>query len=720
MILNKINRLVFLYCCFRNINHFVYFFTIWKKLENFIYFFIIHIVYKERENGKMTKKLLEPIKVGKMTLKNRIMFPPLTTGYEERDGSIGTTSLSFYERLAKGGTSYIVIGDVAPVRTASPTPKLYDDSQIPTFKKLADTLHQYDCKVALQLFHPEYDVPGVGKMIMEAGMARGAAQKAKEAGNEDEFKKQTQLADEITKNAYAKLHHDMQHFVSEASKEQLNQIKDSIASCAFKAQQAGIDAIEVHGDRLVGSLCSKVLNHRTDEYGGSFENRIRYALEIVQAIKEAAPKLTIEYKLPIITVNKDGSLRGKGGLEEAEGIEFAKKLEEVGVDMIQVAQANHTGNMGDTIPPMGDVDYNWTLPVARKVKQVVSIPVATVGRVVSVEAGEKILQDGDADVIGYGRSLLTDPDIANKVAKDECIRECLNCNKGCVDAIQGRRAISCILNAENGRESILSIKPATTIKNVAIVGAGIAGLEAARVASIRGHKVTLFEKADKIGGQILIAGVPPRKNEILRSIAYYEKVLPTLNVELKRNTVPTKDELNKFDHVIVAVGAHNMELPMPCVNSKVVSSWDILNGLEVSGHCIVLGGGLVGSETAEYLANQGLEVAIVEMADQVAKEESSTVLPLMMKDFKEHDVKIYTNTKVESIDNNRIHTQNTKDASTLDIQADVIINALGSKKNNFDTTGLNIPISYIGDCSGKRTADIANAIRTAYQVANEI
>ena len=443
-------------------------------------------------------KLLEPIQVGKMTLKNRIMFPPLTTGYEERDGSIGQRSLSFYERLAKGGASYVVIGDVAPVRTASPTPKLYSEEQIPAFKKLADTLHQYDCKVALQIFHPEYDVPGVGKMIMEAGIARQNAAKAKAEGNEEEAVKKTELAQKLTKDAYAKLHHDMQHFVNEATVEQLNQIKESIASCAHKAMLAGIDAIEVHGDRLLGSLCSEVLNHRSDAYGGSFENRIRYALEVVKAIKEAAPDLTIEYKLPIITLNKDGSLRGKGGLKEAEGIAFAKELEEAGVDMIQVAQANHTGNMGDTIPPMGDVPYNWTLPVARKVKEVVSVPVATVGRVVSVEAGEKILNDGDADMIGYGRSLLTDPDIALKVKKGECIRECLNCNKGCVDAIQNRQYISCVLNAENGNEATVSIKPTNNPQKVVVIGAGLAGTEAACDIAGKDGDVTLVEMCPDI------------------------------------------------------------------------------------------------------------------------------------------------------------------------------------------------------------------------------
>ena len=667
----------------------------------------------------MTNKLLEPIKVGDLTFKNRIMFPPLTTGYEERDGSIGPRSLAFYKRLAMGGVSYIVIGDVAPVRTASPTPKLYDDSQIEMYKKLADTLHEYDCKVALQLFHPEYDVPGVGKMIMQAGMARGAAAKAKEAGDEEETAKQMAICDELTKGAYAKLHHDMQHFVSEATIEQLTEIKNSIAECAKKAQKAGIDAIEIHGDRLVGSLCSTVLNHREDQYGGSLENRTRYALEVLQAIKEAAPGMMVEYKLPIITVNPDGSLRGKGGLLVDEAVEFAKMLDAAGIDMIQVAQANHTGNMGDTIPPMGAVPYNWTLDACEKVKAVVFCPVATVGRVVSVEAGLKILEDGSADIVGYGRSLLTDPDIANKVEKGECIRECLNCNKGCVDAIQGRRYLSCVLNAENGDEDTIFLKPVAGAKKVAVVGGGLAGLEAARVAAKRGHTVTLFEKTDRLGGQINIACVPPRKDEILRSVKYYENVLPTM-VDIKMNHEPSFDELNAFDHVILAIGAHNMNLPMPVVNSNVVSSWDVLNGLDVTGKVVVLGGGLVGAETAEYLANKGLNVTIVEMMDKIAAQESETVLPLMQEDFAKHDVKQLVNTKVSEIKNNVIYVTNTTDETAVELNADVIVNALGSKKNLFDDSKLTVPFTYVGDCSGERTADIASAIRTGYKAANEI
>ena len=667
--------------------------------------------------------LLQPIQVGKLTLKNRIMFPPQTTGYEERDGSIGARSFAFYERVAKGGASYVVIGDVAPVMTASPTPKLCDDRQIPTFKKLADKMHEYDCKVALQIFHPEYDVPGVGRMIMVSRKAMMEAQQAKEAGDMAAFGAKMAEAKQLSDAAYAKLHHDMKHFVSEATVDQLNQIKDAIAQSARRAQEAGIDAIEIHGDRLLGSLCSTLLNHRTDEYGGVLENRVRYALEVVKAIKEAAPEVMVEYKLPFITKNEDGTDRGKGGLHEEDGIKFAKMLEEAGVDMIQVAQANHTGNMADTIPPMGTREYNWMLPITKRVKEVVSIPVAVVGKVVTVKNGEEILGRGDADIICYGRSLLCDPDIPNKVAADEPIRECLNCNKGCVDAIQGRRYISCVLNAENGDEATIFIKPAEEKKNVVVVGAGIAGLEAARVAAIKGHNVTVYEKEDRIGGQIHIAAAPPRKDEILRSVAYYEAVLPRFeNVTVKLNTEFTKDMAADADAVIVAVGAHDFALPIAGADKEnVVSSWDVLAGkAAVTGKVAVIGGGLVGAETADYLAEKGCEVTIVEMTDKIASGESSTVMPTLMANYAKYDVKQLVNTKVSAIEDGKVLAVNTADNTDVVVECDYVVMAVGSKKNVLDVEGVEVPVYYAGDCAGERTADIASAIRGGYKAANEI
>ena len=666
------------------------------------------------------QKLLEPIKVGPIELKNRIMFPPLTTGYEERDGSIGERSLAFYERLAKGGVSYIVIGDVAPVMTASPTPKLASDAQIPSFAALADAVHKHGAKIALQLFHPEYDVPGVGRMIMGSMAAAKAAQAAKAAGDEETFAAKMAESEKIRQEAYAKLHHDMQHFVTEATVEQLNEIKEAIAASAARAEKAGIDAIEVHGDRLVGSLCSAALNHRTDEYGGSFENRVRYALEVVAAIKQAAPTLMVEYKLPVITNNADGTPRGKGGLVADEACELAVLLEKAGIDMIQVAQANHTGNRGDTIPPMGSMPYNWTLPVAERVKGLVSVPVATVGRVVSVEAGEKILEDGSADIVAYGRSLMCDPDIALKAATGEPIRECLNCNKGCVDAIQNRRYISCVLNAENGDEATVSIKPGEGKKRVAVVGGGIAGLEAARVAAKRGYDVTLFEASDHLGGQIVLAAAPPRKSEIIRSVEYYEKVFPGLGVSVELNHAASADELNAFDAAVVAVGAHDFRIPVPGADSdKVVSSWDVLSGkAEVSGRVAVIGGGLVGTETAEFLLERGCEVSVVEMLDKIAAGESDTILPLIMADFEENGVEQHVNTRLSAVTDEGIEAVCGEE--TVKIACDYVVMAVGSKANPFDVSGVTVPVTFVGDCSGERTADIASAIRTAYNAANSL
>ena len=664
--------------------------------------------------------LLQPIQVGPLTLKNRIMFPPLTTGYEERDGSIGTRSLAFYERLAKGGTAYVVIGDVAPVMTASPTPKLCDDRQIPAFKALADTLHKYDCKVALQIFHPEYDVPGVGRLIMMSRKAAMEAQEAKAKGDMATFGAKMEESGKISKEAYAKLHHDMQFFVTEATVEQLDQIKAAIAASCRRAQEAGIDAIEVHGDRLLGSLCSPVLNHRTDNYGGSFENRIRYALEVVAAMREAAPNLMIEYKLPIITKNPDGSDRGKGGLHPAEAIEFAKLLEKAGVHMIQVAQANHTGNMADTIPPMGTRECGWVIDVTRDVKNVVSIPVAAVGKVLTVENGEAIVNYGDADIIGYGRSLVCDPDIALKIEKDEPIRECLNCNKGCVDAIQNRKYITCVLNAENGEEATVFIKPAEEKKHVVILGAGIAGLEAARVAALRGFTVDVYEKADKVGGQIHLAAVPPRKDEILRSTEYYEAILPALGVQIHLNSEATVEQMNAADAVIVAIGAHDFLLPIPGADGEnVVSSWDVLEGkADAKGHCVVIGGGLVGTETAEYLLEGGCTVTIVEMLEKIAGGESSTILPTIMADFAKHNVTQLVNTKVQAIEGNVVKAL--KGEEEIAIECDTVVMAVGSKKNTIDLSGVTVPVVYAGDCSGERTAGIMEAIRGGYHAANNL
>ena len=255
-----------------------------------------------------------------------------------------------------------------------------------------------------------------------------------------------------------------------------------------------------------------------------------------------------------------------------------------------------------------------------------------------------------------------------------------------------------------------------------VVGAGIAGLEAARVAAKRGYSVTIYDTADKMGGQILLAAAPPRKSEILRSIEYYEKILPSLGVEVKLGTSCGLDEMNAADAVIVAVGAQNITLPVPGADGdNVVSAWEMLAGkVQVSGKCTVIGGGLVGTETAEFLLERGCQVAIVEMLDKIAAGESSTILPIILKDFAAHNVEQFVKTRVTAITANGVEAVNTETKEAVSIPCDWVVMAVGSKKVPFSTEGVTVPVKFVGDCSGERTASIAEAVRSGYFAANEI
>lgn len=640
-------------------------------------------------------KLLEPIQIGNIELKNRVMFPPLTTGYEEKDGSIGEQSLNFYKRLAEGGVGYIVIGDVVPIPTFSPTPKLYLDTHVAAFKRLADELHAFDCKLGLQIFHPEYDAEALMQMF-----------------------KENRPKEEI----FGKLHYDMLHFINEATEEQLKKILDKITACIYRAIEAGVDVIEVHGDRLVGSLCSTILNKRTDKYGGSFENRIRFALEVVEAIHKASSQITIEYKLPIVTKRPDGTFQGKGGLVLEEAIELAKILEQHGVHALHIAQANHTGNMNDTIPAMGTREYAFMRKECKAIKSVVSIPVSTVGRIIDVDMAEDLLQEEICDYVGFGRPLLADPDMVNKTiaSKKHLIRKCIMCNKGCTDAIQNRRFLSCVLNAENGYEYKRSITPAREIHKVAIVGAGIAGLEAARVATLKGHKVIVFEKSNQLFGQINIAAVPPRKDEMLRICEYYKEVIQDLNIEIRYNEEFTKELAEGFEDILVAVGAQNAHPPIPGIEYT-IDAWDVLAGKEVPNKNIVIaGGGLVGVETSEYLAQKGYQITILEMADKIAREESNTIMPTILEEFKKYNVQILTNYKINEFKKDRVICENLNQNIIIEVPFANCINALASKKNKLDLSGVKADISYIGDCLEGANCNIENATKTAYDAANKI
>ena len=641
----------------------------------------------------MQNVILQPIEVGGQTFKNRIMFPPLTTGYE-KNGMISEQDMGFYTRLAKGGVGYIVMGDVAPINSFSPTPKLFDDSQIPAFKALADSVHAYGTKLGVQLFHPEYDVDAINSLFMQKKF--------------DEMRQ--------------RLHHDMMFFTDEVSEEMLMAIIDKMCACAVRAQKAGVDVIQIHGDRLNGCLCSTRMNHRTDKFGGSLENRVRFARMLTRAIRKAVPDMVIDYKLSIVTPQ-----RGKGGIDEADAVQFAQWLVEDGVDMFHVAQANHTGNMADTIPPMGVQPYGFFVKIAGDIKKAVNVPVSAVGRIVDAEMAARVIESGMADMVAMGRPLLADPDWGTKIAAGKAcdIRRCISCNKGCTDAIQNRQFLSCVLNAENGYENTRSIQPAAQKKKIAVLGGGPAGLEAARVAALRGHDVTLFEKTTTLGGQLNIACVPPRKEEMRRAAQDLIHAVCNAGVHLCMGQTRTAEQLKDagFEAVINAVGAHSAAPRIPGIDSvNVADAWKVLAGeQQVYGTVAVIGGGMVGCETAEYLAARGCKVSVIEMMDKIAAGESTTILPTLLENYKTYGVEQYPSHKVKEFRMDAVVCEN-KDGAEVTIPCDYIVLAMGARSNEFDAAALeaaDIPVYSIGDAAGK-AADISNAIRTGYDTACQL
>ena len=641
----------------------------------------------------MENVILQPIEVGGQTFKNRIMFPPLTTGYE-KNGMISEQDMGFYTRLAKGGVGYIVMGDVAPINSFSPTPKLFDDSQIPAFKALADSVHAYGTKLGVQLFHPEYDVDAINSLFMQKKF--------------DEMRQ--------------RLHHDMMFFTDEVTEEMLMAIIDKMCACAVRAQKAGVDVIQIHGDRLNGCLCSTRMNHRTDKFGGSLENRVRFARMLTRAIRKAVPDMVIDYKLSIVTPQ-----RGKGGIDEADAVQFAQWLVEDGVDMLHVAQANHTGNMADTIPPMGVQPYGFFVKIAGDIKKAVNVPVSAVGRIVDADMAARVIESGMADIVAMGRPLLADPDWGTKIAAGKAcdIRRCISCNKGCTDAIQNRQFLSCVLNAENGYENTRSIQPAAQKKKIAVLGGGPAGLEAARVAALRGHDVTLFEKTTTLGGQLNIACVPPRKEEMRRAAQDLIHAVCNAGVHLCMGQTRTAEQLKDagFEAVINAVGAHSAAPRIPGIDSvNVADAWKVLAGeQQVYGTVAVIGGGMVGCETAEYLAARGCKVSVIEMMDKIAAGESTTILPTLLENYKTYGVEQYPSHKVKEFRMDAVVCEN-KDGAEVTIPCDYIVLAMGARSNAFDAAALEaagIPVYSIGDAAGK-AADISNAIRTGYDTACQL
>ena len=529
-------------------------------------------------------------------------------------------------------------------------PGLWNDDQIESHSKLPERVHRYGSKIVAQIYH-------AGRQTNH--FVIGAQPVAPSA---------------IPCPANQEIPHEL-------TKAEIRNIVEEFGDCALRAKKAGFDGVEVHGAHgyLIAQFMSPYSNKRTDEYGGSLLNRMRFPLEIISNIRAKAGN-----DFPILfRISGDEFVPGGRTIEDTKAI--AVLLEQAGVNAIHVS-AGVYGSMQFIIPPAA-VRHGWIADFAAEVKKVVSIPVITVGRINDPMMAETIIASGKADFVAIGRGSLADPELPNKAAagKFDEINYCIGCLQGCVGNLFRGNPGGCLVNPVTGRESEFILKPVDKKKKVFVAGGGPAGMEAARVAAQRGHEVHLYEKSDKLGGQYLIGAIPPNKGEVDMFLAWQQNQLRKYNVNVHFNTELTVEIVEKEapDAVIVATGGEPIVPDIPGKDKpNVVHANDVLLGNVNVGHrVIVIGGGMVGSETADHLANHGKEVTIVEMLPDIAIDEEAAVRYFLMKDLHDNGVKIFVNAPVKEILDDGVISE-IDGAETKIGPADTIVMAIGAKSVN--------------------------------------
>ena len=620
--------------------------------------------------------LFSPIQIGELKLKNRIVLAPMATNYGTDKGRMTERQIQYYLERARGGVGLIVTESnyvSFEGRGAANRLGLYEDHQIQEHRRLTEALHQAGTPVCAQIHHGGtiVSMKGVGQYPVSCSTVPILTRGEPYFGN-------------------------IPRRLSEA--EIVNLVR-CFGMAAWRAKESGFDAILIHGAHgyLLNEFLSPHTNKRDDRYGGSDENRARFLTEIVESVRK---KLGPDFPLMV-------RLTGEELFDGGYRIDFIQKvskwLENSGVDGISVSAGNYDELERMVAPPAFPEGY--LSKESEAVRKVVKIPVGVVGRIMSPETAEEIIREGKADHVYLGRALIADPHFAKKAEegrKDE-IRPCIACNRGCMDRLMEGIDIGCSVNAAMGKEVSKRILPSERPRKVFIVGGGPAGLEAARVAAGRGHRVTLWEKSDKLGGTLSEAIVMPHKEGIARLVQYYIRQMEILGVTVDLGKEVTPEAIEKIhpDVLILAVGAEPIRLGLPGANlPHVFLAKELLEGKASLGRLVaIIGGGLVGAEIAEMLADQGKEVMVVEQLDSVAIQAGFIVRKELLKNLCHKGVKILVGTKALAITGEGVLVERFGEKEVL--KADSIILAIGYQPRNELVKNLDVgqvEFYRIGDC----------------------
>lgn len=642
---------------------------------------------------------LSPMYIGNMFVKNRLVVPAMDSAMCEEDGSIGKMACDYYGSRAKGGYG-LVITEIAAVDDKAMgmpgQPKLYDDKYIAGLTRLADAIHTGGAKAIVQLHHAGRET--TSQMIGQTPSGPSS----------------------IPSLVYREP-------VNEYTTEEVYDLVDSYINAAIRCEIAGFDGIEFHSAHGYMGLqfWSQRTNKRIDEFGGGLDGRSYFHKLIIQGIREACGE-------DFAIILRIDTIEGiDGGVDENEAVVFARLMEDYGADAINVSAGTYAA--WDVIVPPPDFSQGWNWQGTRRIKEAVNIPVMSAGRFSDPIIIEQSIERGDADFICLGRASIADPEFPNKLAGGDIdsIVPCVGCTQRCMSfndhdtLLEGDWGVSCMYNpASNNREDV-QYTSTDNPKDVMVVGGGPAGLETAWIAAERGHNVTLYEKnsENRLGGELLLAAYPPFKQDITRPIRHYKHMCKKYGVNMVYNTEVT-DELIKEkspDVLVVAVGAKPFKLDIPGKdNANVYMANDVLLGKSILANSVlVIGGGLVGVETAEFAREYCDRVEVVEMKDQAATDIYMTVRDRLLKRFKEKEIKIHTNTKVTKIEDDCIVAIKGEEEIRFK-DFDNVIFAVGSKAiKQFDNVEeLADEVYIIGDAKESRSA--VEAIYEGFRVGTTI